>query len=186
MLGGRTFYPSETISDDASAHEPLNHAASAPDRPLSTHAVALVTGRLPLAGAAAVVVVLALFAAAARAPGVVRAGYDSVRAPGQSATQRELAPFGSEIAGLIVAAAKAIPGAATYTIVFGDAPPVSIDAEGGAASTFQYWLLPRRYTPDLASAEWVIAYHHASETVGVRYREEIPLGPYVNAFKVIR
>ncbi len=32
----------------------------------------------------------------------------------------------------------------------------------------------------------MIAYHHASETIGVHYRKEIPLGPYVNTFKVVR
>ncbi len=49
--------------------------------------------RLSLTGAAGVIVVLALLAAAARAPGVVRLAYDSAAAPGQSQTQRELAPF---------------------------------------------------------------------------------------------
>jgi hypothetical protein len=142
--------------------------------------------RLPLAGAAAVVVVLALLAAAARAPSIVQLAYDTVRAPGRSQAERELAPFGSEIAGQIVAAERAIPAGATYTIVFGNAPPVSPDEQGGANSVFQYWLLPRRFTPDIASAHWVIAYHHASETIGVRYRKEIPLGPYVNAFRIVR
>jgi hypothetical protein len=139
-----------------------------------------------LAGGAAVVVVLALVAAAARAPGIVRLTYDTLTAPGQSATQRELAPFDSEIAGEITAAARVIPATDTYTIVFGDAPPVSPDVEGGATAIFRYWLLPRRFTPDVASAQWVIAYHHASETLGVPYSGEIPLGPYVNAVRVMR
>jgi hypothetical protein len=142
--------------------------------------------RVSLVGAAAVVVALALLSAAARAPGVVRVAYDTAKAPGLSMTQRELEPFSSELQGELVAAAKAIPPGATYTVVFGDAPPLGAGEQGGALSTFEYWLLPRRYTPDIASAQWVIGYHHASETMGVRYRKEIPLGPYVNTFKVVR
>jgi hypothetical protein len=142
--------------------------------------------RLPLLGAAAVVVALALLAAAANAPGVVRLAYDSVTARGLSPTWRELAPFNYETSSEMLAATRAIPPGATYTIVFGNAPPFPASAQGGVISAFQYWLLPRRYDYDLRSAQWVIGYHHASETIGVRYRKEIPLGPYVNTFRVVR
>jgi hypothetical protein len=142
--------------------------------------------RLPLVGAAAVVVALALLAAAADAPGVVRLAYDSVTAPSTSPTWRELTPFDYETSTELLAAERTIPPGATYTIVFGNAPPVAPPGAGWITSAFQYWLLPRRYTPDLASAQWVIGYHHASETIGVRYRKEIPLGPYVNTFRVVR
>jgi len=140
--------------------------------------------RVPLAGAAAVVVALALLAAAARAPGVVQLAYDSVTAPGQSATQRELAPFSSGLDVELLAATRAIPATATYTIVFGSA--VAPSDVSGANSAIQYWLLPRRFTPDISAAQWVIAYDQAPETLGVHYRKVIPLGPDVNAFKVVR
>lgn len=143
-------------------------------------------GRAALTVAAAVVVALALLAAAARAPGVVQQAYDSATAPGQSATQRELAPFNSPLSGELVAAAQAIPAKATYTIVFGNEPPVSPSDESGANSAFQYWLLPRRFTPEVDAAQWVITYDEPSAKVGVRYRKQTSLGPGVNAFEVVR
>ena len=50
---------------------------------------------------------------------------------------------------------------------------------------FQYWLLPRRYTKNIHKAQYVISWHHSSETLGIRYSEELPIGDYSNIDKVI-
>jgi hypothetical protein len=142
---------------------------------------------LSLTGFAAVVAVLALVAAAAEAPGVVRAAYNSFTAHGQSWNSGELGPsFAWETSEEMTNATKVLPRNAVYTIVFGNAPPLQPIEQSGILPLFRYWLLPRRYTPRLRDAQWVITYHHASETVGVPYRKEITLGPDANTFRVTR
>src|SRR5262249_51256319 len=138
-------------------------------------------------GVAAVAVALALAAAAYRVPGVVRTAYGAVSAPGKSTQARDLGfVFGWQSELVAIRAAALLPRDSIYTIVAGDPPPPKLYESEGIVPFLRYWLLPRRYTPNLAQAEWVITYHHPSETVGVPYRKEIGLADYVNAFRVTR
>jgi hypothetical protein len=135
----------------------------------------------------ALFVCFALGAAIAKTPGVVRTAYDSVTAHGPSWNSGELGPsFAWATSEEMVNAANTLPKNATYTIVFGNAPPLMPIERTGILPLFRYWLLPRRYTPRLRDAQWVITYHHSSETVGVPYKKEIGLGLDANTFKVTR
>jgi len=150
-------------------------------------AVIAAARRVSLAGIAAAVVAVALVSALLRTRDVVRTSYDAVTAPGESQQARDLGfVFGWQSRMAMANAAKVIPRDAVYTVVLGDSPPIESFERDGVTPYFQYWLLPRRYTGTLADAQWVIAYHHSSETIGVPYRKEIPLAPYVNTFRVVR
>src|SRR5262249_24894763 len=113
--------------------------------------------------------------------------YDRTAAPDETIQARDLGlALGWQSERVMTGAAARIPRDATYTVVSGDQPPrTALDREG-LLGLIRYWLLPRRYTASLADAGWVIAVHHPSETVGVPYRKEIPLAPYVNLFRVTR
>jgi hypothetical protein len=50
----------------------------------------------------------------------------------------------------------------------------------------RYWLLPRRYSDDIHDVDWVITFHHPSESLGVPVRREVGLGPDANAVEVAR
>ncbi len=82
-------------------------------------------------------------------------------------------------------AAAIIPRNAVYSVVVGNEPPTSADFHELLPFLFQYWLLPRRYTPDVHAAGWVISYSHPSETLGVRYSEELNISPTANVIKVV-
>jgi hypothetical protein len=142
---------------------------------------------LSLTAVAAVFVCVALAAAVDKAPSVVRAAYDSTTAHGPSWNAGELGPsFAWETSEEMVNADRTLPRTATYTIVFGNQPPLMDIERTGILPLFRYWLLPRRYTPHLRDAQWVITYHHSSETIGVPYKKEITLGPDANTFRVTR
>ena len=79
-----------------------------------------------------------------------------------------------------------LPGGAVYTVVVGDdsrTPPLWHEA---LAPLLQYWLLPRRYTPDLADADWVATFRESSERLGVSVTRELGLGPDGNAVELRR
>ena len=125
--------------------------------------------------------------AAAQAPTIVRDAWNQFTGPWHGGAPRELSfVTNSEQQGELRAALKEIPPRVRYTIVFGDAPPVDPNVQASTVPLFSYVLLPRIYVSDLADAQWVIAYHHASETIGVPYKKELNLGPYVNTFAVTK
>jgi hypothetical protein len=134
---------------------------------------------------AAVLVCVELWAASTHAVTIAKTGYRSLVAPGYSVEAGDLDPlayFASTQA--LVQARKSIPRDATYAVVVGrDLSPSARTAVGFA---FRFWLLPRRYTTQRKRAQWVIAYHHASETLGVPYVKEIGLAPDVNLVEVRR
>jgi hypothetical protein len=143
--------------------------------------------RVSLAGFAAVVVCLSLVAAVAKLPTTIRAADTSLRSDDYAWRAGELGPsFAWETSQELTNAAKTLPRNAVYTIVFGNDPPLQDIERTGIVPLFRYWLLPRRYTSRLHEAQWVITYHHSSETVGVPYAKEITLGPDANTFEVTR
>jgi hypothetical protein len=86
----------------------------------------------------------------------------------------------------LTAAREVIPAGATYAVVVGDTPPTTATQKLAIPLLFQYWLLPRRSTADPRDAQWVIAYDHPSETLGVRVAREVGLAPGVNADLIAR
>jgi hypothetical protein len=79
-------------------------------------------------------------------------------------------------------ARELIPPGATYAISVGQTPPVA-DPEL-IRIVFRFWLLPRTYTEQTADAQWVIAYHRASESLGVKVANEDGIAPFVNLVQV--
>jgi hypothetical protein len=157
-----------------------------PGRPASVRAVnpRWVRGHGLLAFAAAVVALELVLAATQMIP-LARIGLANHRAPSRLVRDADLDPFASfGPTQVVTAAQQVIPRNATYAIRVGQSPPGAATAL--VEDILRFWLLPRRYTTNLADAQWVIAYHHPSETLGVRYSAEIGLGPDANAVKVSR
>ena len=143
--------------------------------------------RFSLRDATAVIGLLALVAALSRVPHIGRLGWDRASTPAHSTQDRELAALIlAQDPNLFLRAAKIIPLDATYSVVVGNSPPTNVDLTQGIPLLYQYWLLPRHFTNDVHDADWVITYDHSSETLGVRYSEEIGIGPTSNIVKVIR
>jgi hypothetical protein len=84
----------------------------------------------------------------------------------------------------LAAARQLIPPGATYAIAVGDQPPVA-DPEL-IRIVFRFWLLPRAYTERLPDADWVVAFHRSSESLGVPVAQEIGVAPDVNVVRVKR
>jgi hypothetical protein len=134
----------------------------------------------------AVVAVAALVVAVLHVPGAVRSLIHPP--PARSLVERELvvAYNISVRPEVLLGAEKAIPRNATYAIAVGNSPPVASFQVSGIPSLLEYWLLPRKWTPDLHKADWIVSYNHPSETLGVRVKREIPLVPAVNVVEVGR
>ena len=138
--------------------------------------------------AVAVLVALALCAAATEAWPELERGYDALTASSQSPTQRELAPVESFSMSpeLFERARATLPPDAVYSVVVGDTPETQELWHEAIPPLLRYWLLPRRYTPDVRAADWVITFHAPSELLGVPIAREIGLGPDGNAVEVRR
>jgi hypothetical protein len=132
---------------------------------------------------AAVLAGAELAAAAAVIADYARQGKRSFDSPNALVRDADLDPLALYVPTEALVRARAlIPRDATYAVVVGDDPPVADPA--GVLGAFRFWLPPRRYTDRLADADWVIAYHHSSETLGVDYSRELGLSRDVNAVEV--
>lgn len=130
--------------------------------------------------------VLAVIAAGSRVPHIARLGWTSLTTTPGSVQNRELAAvIYAQDPDMFLKAAQIIPRGATYSVVVGNSPPTSSSFHQAIPLLFQYWLLPRRFTPDIHKASWVISYSHSSETLGIRYSEELNISPTANIDKVI-
>ena len=85
----------------------------------------------------------------------------------------------------VTGARSLIPRNATYSVAIGNGPEPDIVREG-LAPLLWYALLPRRYTSDLSSAQFVITWDHPSETLGVPVKRETGVGPDGNVVEVGR
>jgi hypothetical protein len=131
------------------------------------------------------VVVVELVVAASQVRPLAHVGWVNYKRPDRLVRDADLDPLASfQPTEAEADARRTIPPGATYAIVVGQDPP-GADAEL-VTDVLRFWLVPRHYTTDLAAAQWVIAYHHASETLGVPYTQEIGLGPNANVVKVKR
>ena len=145
-----------------------------------------------LRAAAALVAAAALGGALYRVPTLLGAAHRYLHAPGMSLDNADLDPARYFVSiGALVAARNTIPPGVTYTIVVGHDPPLDTDPVRAAKDAleipiiFQTWLLPLRYTPKLHDAQWVIAYHRASGTVGVKYSKVTYLSWEANLLEVV-
>jgi hypothetical protein len=142
---------------------------------------------VPVKEAAAVIVALALIGVATRAKETAQSGWGSIRSPAPSLTDREFGGvLGDRMNFALTKASRIIPRDATFAIRTGQDPPVDSAIVQAIPPLFEYWLLPRRYTPDVHAAQWVITFHHSSEAMGVPIRKEIGLGPDANLVEVGR
>ena len=143
--------------------------------------------RFSLRDGAVVIAVLALIAAASQVPVIARYGWSHLNEPVGTPTQRELAAviYSQAPNSTFLAAARIIPRNALYSVVVGEDPPNPAGFDVAIPGMFQYWLLPRRYTKNIHKAQWVISWHHSSETLGIRYSEELGIGDDSNIVKVI-
>jgi hypothetical protein len=136
-------------------------------------------------GVAAVLVAFELVAAAVVIGDYARIGKYSFESPNPLVRDADLDPLALYVpTEALVRARETIPAGATYAVVVGNDPPVA--APGDVVTAFRFWLPPRRYTSRLSEAEWVIAYHHSSETLGVDVSRELGLSPGVNAVELRR
>jgi hypothetical protein len=134
---------------------------------------------------AAVLAGAELVAAAAVISDYARNGKRSLESPNALVRDADLDPLALYVpTQALVRARELIPPDATYAVVVGDDPPVADPA--GVLSVFRFWLPPRRYTDRVAEADWVIAYHHSSETLGVDYSRELGLSASANVVEVRR
>ncbi len=135
----------------------------------------------PLVAGAIVVVQLAV--SLGHLPGLAMAGgraFDTKTPALRDGDLDPLALYGGAQA--LVLARAAIPEGDTFAISIGNEPPVA--APDVLRRIFDLWLAPRRDVGDPRAAEWVIAYHRSSESVGVAYLREIGLGPDGNVIQV--
>lgn len=84
----------------------------------------------------------------------------------------------------LVGAQQLIPARARYTIVIGSYVGMGDPALPRIA--LQMWLVPRLYVASPRDADWVITYHHASESIGVPYLNETEVAPGINVVQVRR
>jgi hypothetical protein len=133
---------------------------------------------------AAVIVAFELWTAVSHTIAFAKVGYQNATGPRHLVRDADLDPlsyFAPTQA--LVAATRIIPPDATYTIVVGNEEPGP--PKGIVNDVFRFWLVPRRYVPTLAQAQWAITYNQSSEALGVGYSEELGLGPGVNADKLV-
>lgn len=117
---------------------------------------------------AAIVVAAALAAAFDQIPTLLGADRLILAQPDHSLLSSDIDAIGIWVPTVTLNLAVAnIPTGATYTIVLGNDPPLLGDTRTAVQPIFQFWLLPRRYTPKLGQAQWVIAYHRARSSIDV-------------------
>jgi hypothetical protein len=137
--------------------------------------------------AVAVVVAVALVGVGYQAWQTGRSGWQALHTRPAPLQQRELGGvlYGS-MDGAIAKAERMIPRDALYSIATGESPPSDPSFAAAVPGVFRYFLLPRRYTPDVHQARWIVTFHHPSETLGVPVEREIPLTQFTNLIEVGR
>ena len=135
---------------------------------------------------AAITVGFQLWAAAGVTRRYAKIGWRNVRAPTPLVRDTDVDPLALYLStGALVRAAQAIPRDASYTVVVGRNPP-RVGDPPVVREVLRFWLYPRTYVKRISDAQWVIAYHESSESLGVRVAREIGLGPDANAVEVER
>lgn len=134
--------------------------------------------------AAALLVAVALLAAVKQLPSSLRATQAQIETnAGLSPLERELAPARAfEVhQSLAVRAAELLPRDAVFYVATG----------GGAGAIpapgfYAYWLLPRRRTDDLGSAQWIVNFGADATKLGVNVDVVADLGGGAQVLRVRR
>ena len=132
------------------------------------------------------ILIVCLVAAAVRIPTIVRHAVDAGTGGRRASSERELAPADAmDVPNEMIARAEeVIPPDATYNIVLGPQFELTDSQRAGIPVVLRYYLLPRHQVEGTEHADWVIAYGQSSETLGIRYRREVPLADGVNALEL--
>lgn len=120
-------------------------------------------------------------------PRIVDAFADAHERNSETVERRRLSPaysIGLDPA-VLHGAARFIPPNARYAVVVGDTLPLPGVLGEAVDPLLHHWLFPRRHTT-LDQAEWVIAYGHPLETLGVQVAREIPVVPGVSVAEIGR
>jgi hypothetical protein len=139
------------------------------------------------AWAAGLISAAALGAAAERLPSAVHGAYHQATEPRGSALRRDLEPTyypQRYLFPFVTGALSLIPRDATYSVAVGDGPDIPGIVHDGLAQMLWYALLPRRYTSDFQSAQYIVTWDHPSESLGVRVKRETGIGPDGNVVEV--
>jgi hypothetical protein len=132
------------------------------------------------------VLVVCLAAAAVRIPTILRHAVDAGTGGRPGTAERELGPADAmDIPNEVIGRAEqVIPPDATYNLVLGPQFELSETQRAGIPVVLRYYLLPRHEVQGTEHADWVIAYGQSSESLGIRYRREVPLAEGVNALEL--
>ena len=132
------------------------------------------------------VLVVCLAAAAVRIPTILRHAVDAGTDGRPGTVERELGPADAmDVPNEVIARAEqVIPPDATYNLVLGPQFELTETQRAGIPVVLRYYLLPRHEVQGTEGADWVIAYGQSSESLGIRYRREVPLADGVNALEV--
>jgi hypothetical protein len=134
---------------------------------------------------AAAFVAVALGGAFHRLPTLVRAGHDYWTSSTPPLAEADIEPlrFFASLPALETAV-RLIPPDETFAVVVGNDPPLDADTAASIQPIFRFWLLPRRYVANPRQAQWVITYHHSSESLPFPYVSETGLGPEANLLRI--
>ncbi len=113
-----------------------------------------------------------------RVPGVLTSAHKALSGPAYSLSQADIEPLSvsASVEG-IAAAARAIPGDATYSVVGGDKYDVW--------AVYRFWLAPRVFDPDYHTARWVVL-NGGNLPTDLPRGKRIPLAPGVYLLEVTR
>jgi hypothetical protein len=133
---------------------------------------------------AALLVAVALVAAVKQLPASLRSTQAQIETnAGLSQLDRELAPaHANDVhASLVLRAAELMPRNAVFYVATG--------AGAGSAAAppfYAYWLLPRRHTDDLASAQWILNFGADTSKLPVKFDVVADLGGDAQVLRVRR
>lgn len=132
----------------------------------------------------ALLAVVALVAAVKQLPSSLRATQAQIETTaGLSPQERELAPAHAFDVheSLAVRADEILPKDAVFYVATGGGPG-SVAAPG----FYAYWLLPRRHTDDLGSADWILNFGADATQLGVKVEVVADLGGGAQVLRVRR
>jgi len=135
-------------------------------------------------GAAALLVVVALLAAVKQLPSSLRATQAQIETnAGLSPLDRELAPAHAFDVheSLALRAAELLPKDAVFYVATGSGA-----GSVAAPPFYAYWLLPRRRTNDLGSADWIVNFGADAAKLGVKVDVVADLGGGAQVLRVRR
>jgi hypothetical protein len=125
------------------------------------------------------VVVVALAASVAGLPRIVRATHARlVNHPRSVGAKESVAAAGLQIPDAVLTVTRArIPPHAVYGVVVGKGSPTPDYLLVGIPQFLQYWLLPRRYTPNASGAQWVVLYGDSGTSPARHVIASFRMGP---------